>query len=164
VATSSTTCNHLGGSEFKSASGSTTACNGKDGQPGPEGSPWTAGGTLPKGATETGAYVFGPNLESEIFSRAQISFPIPLASGVQFKRIEFEGTSPAECPGSRENPKAAEGFLCVYEGPGGGAEFETWLNPENSETEEVGKVGVLLKFGVLADNAKGYGVWAVTAP
>lgn len=40
----------VGGAEFISASGNTYACNGN------EGSPWTAGGTLPSGKTETGEW------------------------------------------------------------------------------------------------------------
>ena len=42
-------CEKEGGSKFTSASGTTPACNGK------EGSPWTAGGTLPPETTVTGA-------------------------------------------------------------------------------------------------------------
>ena len=39
-----------GGSKFVAASGTTYACNGENG------SPWTAGGTLPPGASETGVW------------------------------------------------------------------------------------------------------------
>ena len=45
------------------------------------GSPWTAGGTLPGGATETGAW----NMKMAAGSgEASISFPIPLAAGLAF--------------------------------------------------------------------------------
>jgi hypothetical protein len=47
-------CEKLGGAEFKVGTGTAAyGCNGKDG------SPWTAGGTLPKGATETGEWAVG---------------------------------------------------------------------------------------------------------
>ncbi|HEY5261420.1 MAG TPA: hypothetical protein VIJ33_04865, partial [Solirubrobacteraceae bacterium] len=42
-----------GGSEFKAADSTTYACNGEKGK---EGSPWTAGGTLPAGKTEKGEW------------------------------------------------------------------------------------------------------------
>jgi hypothetical protein len=47
-------CNAAGGVEYEveSTEESHTVCNGK------EGSPWTAGGTLPKGSTETGIWSF----------------------------------------------------------------------------------------------------------
>jgi hypothetical protein len=48
-------CQERGGVEFKSSSPAAFACNGEEG---PEGSPWTAGGSLPKGSTETGTWGF----------------------------------------------------------------------------------------------------------
>jgi hypothetical protein len=65
--------------------------NGKNGTNGKEGSPWTAGGTLPSGATETGVWagnsleVQGREKNTESFSAVKyeqlptVSFPIPLA-------------------------------------------------------------------------------------
>jgi len=47
-----------GGVEFK-GSNTTVACNGVKGEEGPEGSPWTAGGTLPPGETLSGIWVAG---------------------------------------------------------------------------------------------------------
>jgi hypothetical protein len=49
---------------------------------GPEGSPWTAGGTLPSGKTETGAW----DLQAAIAPGREtaISYPIPLASAISF--------------------------------------------------------------------------------
>ena len=51
---------------------------GPAGETGPaskEDSPWTAGGTLPSGKTETGTWAFTKNAEGQI--RVPISFPIP---------------------------------------------------------------------------------------
>jgi hypothetical protein len=48
-------CQEHGGVEFKSSSPAAFACNGETG---PEGSPWTAGGTLPSEKTETGTWGF----------------------------------------------------------------------------------------------------------
>jgi Collagen triple helix repeat (20 copies) len=135
VAKSSSTCSKQGGSEFTSASGKTTACTGK------EGSPWTAGGTLPSGKTETGTFAFG---EYEGVALTPISFSIPLAAPLQGGvpcgsthassacQIHYinpagketlarpSGSNPAvevtstQCPGSYQEPKADPGNLCVY--------------------------------------------------
>jgi hypothetical protein len=53
--------------------------NGTDGTDGKEGSPWTAGGTLPKGATETGTFsaIFTVHASGDLMS-SPISFTIPL--------------------------------------------------------------------------------------
>jgi hypothetical protein len=57
------------GAELTNASGTAYACNGA------EGSPWTAGGTLPSGKTETGSWtLFGGEFATSL------SFTIPLAS------------------------------------------------------------------------------------
>lgn len=137
-----------GGSKFTNASGSGKACNGEEGGQGPrgpegkEGSPWTLGGTLPPGATETGAWsVNGTEADSEGLS-APISFPIPLpfvlapsnshfvSQESQECRDQFpdpdqaqeltdcEGKVEANCPsvGTELNPDAALGQLCIYGG------------------------------------------------
>jgi hypothetical protein len=60
---------------------------GEKGEPGLEGSPWTAGGVLPEGKTETGAW-FAASPASVVggtfatFSWAPISFTIPLATEI----------------------------------------------------------------------------------
>lgn len=54
----------------------TEVCNGEEG---PTGDPWTAGGTLPNGETETGVWAFNITAGAgEVY--APISFPIPLAA------------------------------------------------------------------------------------
>jgi hypothetical protein len=95
-------------------------CNGSNG------SPWTAGGTLPPGATETGiwsAQSSAAGAEFGIF--APVSFPIPLndstaPSGSMPSANVLYGEETAEpfaqsCPGSIARPKAKPGFLCVYQ-------------------------------------------------
>jgi hypothetical protein len=101
-----------GGSEFVAASGTTYACNGKDGETG-----FTK--TLPKGQTETGAWFLqmaeAPGIKG--FAGTAISFNIPLEAALtesQVFYIEPGATAPPQCPGSAEEPKAAEGDLCVY--------------------------------------------------
>jgi collagen triple helix repeat protein len=114
VPTTSATCNHQGGAEFKVGAGTpTTACNGETG--------FTE--TLPSGKTETGTWnadFVGVTVETDPpLSIATFSFPIPLASTGEasfFNQQETEeeefGTS--ECAGSVAAPSAPPGRLCVY--------------------------------------------------
>ncbi len=125
-----------GGSAFTSASGKTYACKGK------EGSPWTAGGTLPAGATETGAWRAGASLFKRTTTnlgaiREVLSFPIPLAKSLGNEEVHYineqgeeviaptfgnerepEGPETTKtqtaCPGSIAEPKAVSGNLCIY--------------------------------------------------
>ena len=117
-----------GGSKFTVGATTTYACNGGQGPQGPKGDPWTAGGKLPKDATETGAYVVssagvngapGAHLESvSNMVYDAISFDVPLASTLDSTHaiIVPDGGSNATCTGSASNPTAPSGFLCVYEG------------------------------------------------
>jgi hypothetical protein len=108
---------------------------GPKGEPGPQGKEGPAGkngengknGTtgftkfLPEGETETGAWSALASAEGPILS--PISFSIPLEKGLSEKQVHFvtssevdSHTSPAECPGSVEQPAAEAGNLCVYGG------------------------------------------------
>jgi collagen triple helix repeat protein len=107
-----------GGSKLV-GSATTYACNGKKGLQGDEGSPWTLGGTLPPGKTETGAWAMGPvpkvsceiegeteegeAIEGECTAKpeekvtagnpliAPISFPIPLAAELSEANTHYIG-------------------------------------------------------------------------
>jgi hypothetical protein len=152
-----TKCDEQGGTEFEvEGSGSPTlACNGK------EGSPWTAGGTLPKGATETGIWSLSGNAGDTEGVYVPISFPIRLASELEESKVHFVGLfGGGTCNGNLSSPKAPEGELCIYQGPLVGATFggvfQLSLNAGASKT------GALLFFEALSDGAYGYGSWAVT--
>ncbi|HEY3759842.1 MAG TPA: hypothetical protein VGL37_08770 [Solirubrobacteraceae bacterium] len=107
-------CGEQGGSSFVSSTGTSYACNGK------QGAPWPAGGTLPHGATETGVW------ESFQAQRALINFSIPLAKPLEPAKIIVvppagEGSVPTQCensghPGtaSVENPEANPGYFCIF--------------------------------------------------
>src|SRR4029077_11961991 len=97
-------------------------CNGEEGPEGPEGSPWTDGGTLPPNATETGVWGLADLGENETV-QVPLSFPIPLAAPldgahVEIKAAGYVGTVGANCPGKVSEPTAKSGFLCVYERTG----------------------------------------------
>jgi Collagen triple helix repeat (20 copies) len=102
---------------------------GKEGPKGKEGSPWTAGGTLPEGATETGYWAASgtpvPTVGG-LFNAvsAPISFGIPLAeapelgiaevpSETELENEEFPAP-PTGCTGNVAEPGAEEGYLCIF--------------------------------------------------
>ena len=108
-------------------------CNGEEGT---EGSPWTVGGTLPSGATETG--VWGSSIPENGTGAGKlyypISIPIPLAEAPEPIFVGPTEASKLGCPGrggadggASESfpatgkyeptiPRADPGKLCVYAG------------------------------------------------
>jgi hypothetical protein len=170
--------------EVEGSGSKKSVCNGEEGfegEPGPAGSPWVAGGTLPSGKTETGTVSAG-QLPKAGFAFVPISFPIPLAQQVAVNFVPAGmANPPAQCPsGSWEfeqtlKPEAAPGNLCIYEtGFGFGFTFQTVENPElggpegienpDTHVEELlsGKTGAVLEFEGLEGGTM-RGVWAVTA-
>jgi hypothetical protein len=181
-----------GGTKFTVGGKVTFACNGKPGEEGnagtngKEGSPWTAGGTLPGSSTETGAWFDSFAVPAGEYNRAAvaISFPIPLAKalgkgspteGVHSVGAAGNGTT---CPGSVEEPKAAPGNFCFYEGPVEEEPAETAklsissesIVPPGVEVNEAtgtGISGAVVHFHYEGPNAGTVtiqGTWAVTAP
>jgi hypothetical protein len=100
---------------------------GSPGENGADGNPWTAGGTLPTGASETGTWATG--LTEGTYAQIGISFTIPLAAGLDGSHVHLIGLSGEEktfngeiieapqpaCGGTAAQPAAAPGHLCVYE-------------------------------------------------
>jgi hypothetical protein len=160
VKASETACEKHGGSSFATGSTTTLACNGKEGK---EGSPWTAGGTLPRGKTEEGMWsaTIVKNFENTLTGYAPISFIVPLVTVPTVVYVTEEEASHApECSGTAAEPEAAEGFLCVYTASQSLATLEG---------KEITKVGAFLSFtGGKLGSAEVFGVsvhgtWAVTA-
>jgi len=158
---------------------------GKAGKEGKEGSPWTAGGVLPSGKTETGTFALNPT--SGAVTQGSISLPIPLAVTQRCEEIEpgpppvfleeaicadhaqvfVEGAVfPIGCSGtvvegSVTDLKAEPGYFCA------------WVRHADAGAKivlhdlETGEVGVGLTGAVMAANPAGIqasGIWAVTAP
>jgi hypothetical protein len=103
-----------GGSEFKVGATATYACNGKGGSGG------GSGGTLEQGKTEkgnlsastAGATYFGPH--SAVLA---LDYPIPLGAEKHELHIVYLHAGQAatsECPGTPDEPEAAEDYLCIY--------------------------------------------------
>ncbi len=160
-----------GGTEFKVGSGTATyACNG---------SPWTAGGTLPPVATETGTWSFAVDTDLRL-AQVPISFPIPLAKGLEadqgcattdpkchlhiIKPGETEIAGDGCGGGTDEVPTAEPGNLCIYiKAVEKVNSHFAWENPETGEG--VGTTGVVLGIETLSETegGEGQGTWAVTA-
>ncbi len=171
-------CAEAGGVEFKSTSPTTYACNGEDGA---NGSPWTVG-TLPPGATQTGTYAyFSDNPSEESVAFTSISFAVPLANPLDashavYASLEGGNPDPVHCDGTTAQPKAASGYLCVYEKVAFASEIFA-INPASSVggtpvapgVKGAGVTGAVLRFktnGKLAAEEftplRAYGTFAVT--
>lgn len=145
-----------GGAEVKSASPTTYVCNG---------SPWTAGGTLPPEKTETGTWTATIPKDTAgklAASYSPISFTIPLANAIPAGNIKIEPTSytgtETECPGTAEDAKAAPGYLCIYTTED---EIDVQLQTPGSTTPD----GiVILTYAEEDEGHSSFGSWAVTAP
>lgn len=134
--------------------------NGGWGEPtalkGETGEPWTAGGTLPAGATETGTWSFSSTQEASpqvisigpgfpVNQMVSISFSIPLSSNLEKSHaiyVPAGDTTTAHCSagpvnGTPAEPKAESGYLCVYE-----------VTIENAQPAEHAVVGSFFPPGV----------------
>jgi hypothetical protein len=152
-----------GGSKLVSASGTSYACNGK------EGSPWTAGGTLPSGSTETGTWgIRGTASASGEPKSTSISFTIPLAASINVSNtiiVKFGKTSP-ECSGNVAKPGAKSGHLCVFEGTSlvapKGLEPFVVLHTDSTEEGAGTTGGELIYLTTATGEVSAQGTWAVT--
>jgi Collagen triple helix repeat (20 copies) len=155
-----------GGTKFTSASGTSKACNGKDGETG-----FTE--TLPSEKTETGAWTALVEGEAVV----ALPFPIPLAAPLDETHVVMNpkgyngedevGAEHEKCPGTAVKPKAKPGYLCVYIGAASGTgtlDFSTIYDPskEPVTTPGAGSTGAGL-YLVFASGALFEGTWAVTA-
>ena len=169
--------------EVEGSGKSEHVCNGAKGKEGPPGA-IHGQEPLPEGATETGTWAFGPlTRESGPAEEVAISFPVqlakPLESGNQVHFVKAGEAAPTDCTvehegkkvaGTLEDPVAAPGNLCVYEGQLADAAFDriARLVFEGGVTEEfpgAGKSGALIVISMTHEpEPKGTGTWAVTAP
>jgi hypothetical protein len=144
-----------GGTEFTAAENKkTTACNG---------SPWTVGGTLPSGQTETGTWatVYAAAAEGDPMA-SPISFTIPLEVAPTPNYIPSGGEPPTgKCSGTPAKPEAAPGNLCVF----AAADRHAKELAEGSFLLETSTVGSLVAIAATEANVTvlAYGTWAVTA-
>jgi hypothetical protein len=131
---------------------------GPAGPTGSAGSPWTAGGTLPKGATETGTW-FSKG------TRNAVSFNIPLAAPLSNTSVVIVSPNPtdpvpAECENTEHqgtasvvNPEADPGFFCIFANASGEAAALVGDPATGGEGTSVAGATIL---------GNGQGTWAVT--
>jgi Collagen triple helix repeat (20 copies) len=128
---------------------------GPEGPRGLEGNPWTAGGVLPSGETETGTWGFGAE-PAETGQLVTLSLNIPLAEKPE--AIHYlkpgEGETP-ECPGTVQEPEAAPGQVCIY------AVVEEKANFVSVFGERF-TTGAAVLFNVQKEGIA-FGTWAITA-
>ncbi len=111
--------------------------------------------TLAEGEAETGVWAFGGAAAENGSQIAAISFPVPLAAALPGLHVKYNQPETASCPGNTNAPSAAPGFLCIY---------QQILNNASFEAKERYVSGVALTFHTpAAENAAGFGTWAVTA-
>jgi hypothetical protein len=168
LAQGNATCKE-GGSEFAAAEGKKTyACNG---------SPWTAGGVLPKGASERGQWAVSANGTTAALILGNVSFSVPLAAALGAGEVHFigkeEGSKEAneaaaikngECTGTWEGPGAESGNLCVFLNPksGSGTEDFAILDGE-SAGEGAGVSGAVVRgIDLGSEPFYHFGSWVVT--
>ena len=137
-------------------------CNGEQGPPG---QPWTAGGKLPSGATETGTWSISVPAEGQILQ--PLSFSLPLATSPE--PILVDGDSAPGCPGVENGlPKAEAGKLCLYQNKLSVTEFTPssgFLKPYSPTAPGAGPTGTILAFTCGESGpCLRVGAWAVTAP
>jgi hypothetical protein len=141
---------------------------GAKGETGATGSPWTAGGTLPSGQTETGVWATsGPEGVSGGVTIAIASFSIPLTEpeavipniiGAGEGEGQPHQNLPAGCKGNNSKPEANPGNLCVFFTA---TPFNMTLSIQQYAVSTAGA------FAVVEHNENeafyGRGTWAVTA-
>lgn len=148
---------------------------GEPGEKGEEGSPWTAGGVLPAGQTETGmwgvsALPGSPDGGLIQLSTVPISFTIPLKAPLPEANVHVvgpgeKGTGGGTCPesSSYEKPAAEPGNLCIFER--GGVNVGE-IGAATGENGVLGTAGIILEIkpATKSEPIDVYGNWAVTAP
>jgi hypothetical protein len=171
-----------GGVKYTSSTGDDYVCNGENGNPGAAGSPWTAGGTLPAGATETGAWAAVPDATT-VLGYDSASFNVPLAAPItdpaNIHLIGLGDPIPDECNDgtapapSATRPEADSGHFCLWTADGDNidqgvvAVFPASLNGDSgSGVDTVGAViqafDVSGSGGVPVPGNVIHGTWAVT--
>jgi hypothetical protein len=148
---------------------------GKEGPPGKEGKTGSRGeagpfpSALPSGKTLTGVLQATDAIPAKQRGSAEatISFQFPLTFNPKVEVVQASGKTTENCPGRREGPSAAPGYLCIYILTSSGAAVGTY-NPAN-EAPGAGRAGAVAFTevtcaGASSCNAHLAGTWAVTAP
>jgi hypothetical protein len=147
---------------------------GSEGPAGPKGEPWSPNNTLPKGATESGAWSVQINNSLQL---GTVSFPVKLATELEATHVhvigllegegeekESEVVKLGECKGTLAAPAAGSGNLCVFvSGRSQVSEIAFVASPVTIQPG-AGVSGALLVFtpSFTPEGQFGLGTWAVT--
>lgn len=130
---------------------------------GADGSPWTAGGVLPAGKTETGTWA--ASAPASAFALSAISFTVPLAAPLDASHVHLysDANFASVCTGTAASPTAPSGNLCVYQG---GVHVNSpstsVFNPTDSGAADAGVAGTAVLVAAGTSQATDAGTWAVT--
>ncbi len=163
------------GAKGEPGSAGAPGTNGKEGEKGAPGSPWTAGGTLPSGKSETGTWsiLYEATAAGQPGSSA-ISFTIPLAAEPEAHYIgtneelaeeknEAASIKEGKCKGTPEAPEAASGNLCVFAKAETNAKEYLFLKAIPEHFLGTGSDGTAtVAAAVAAGEVLALGTWAVT--
>jgi hypothetical protein len=146
-----------------------TGAPGATGAKGDTGAPGTSAlSSLPAGSTESGTFAVGgptpgpAGTESTLI--ANVSFPIPLAAGLDDSHIAYvTGGSATHCPGPGQ---AAAGYLCVYETAHSTANgfqiYDSAKTPPQFGTSRWGFLLVAADAAAKNPSVYAYGTWSVS--
>ena len=167
------------------AKGTTGAkgATGATGATGQAGASVFDGGSIPSGATITGAWggryitaVEGSQQNSYLLS---VSFPLPAPVALTDAKVQFGastagpvGDADPACTGSVANPTAPAGKVCIYvnEGPNGTRSnvtltgFKLSAAGVNTEADRYGFEVRMVDAGTVPGTLRAEGTWAYTAP
>jgi hypothetical protein len=127
-------------------------------------------GTLASGQTERGTWFLSDWSGSgdQGAAATAITFPVPLARApVSVHYVPLRQGTPAGCSGNVQNPGAAPGNLCVFEGRAYNASANRGIeDPTDSGLNQADRfgTGVYLNGTIGPGEADIGGSWAVTAP
>jgi hypothetical protein len=160
------------GSAGTDGTNGTNGKEGKEGPEGPEGSPWTVGGRLPSGQSESGTWAVRrtDNAPGEKVAAA-LSYGIRLAvAPEEVNFIAINQALPPGCKGSAAEPEALPGNLCIFEGAAsfshkGGLLEEVTLSPTGGAAGTTGAEVILNTQQPVTpgEEVSAEGTWVVTA-
>jgi hypothetical protein len=152
-------CGGRGGSwvEVEGSASKKFACNGL------EGSPWTAGGTLPSEATETGAWLFAGDATAEQVVPISWSIPLSTTDAAAIQPVFTDTDGDTTCTGTSHNPTAPPGKICFYISESNSLSG-LLLFSTDFQTPGVGTGGAFLFGENLSTDKFAEGSFAITAP
>lgn len=163
ISPSSSTCAKQGGESYTLEGKTTDICNGKEGQPGPEGKVATI--KLKEGETESGVWsaptpggTTHAGLTDE--GRIAITFPIPLEKAIEEESFAFYVPVGAEPPAGCSGSAPAAGYFCMFATAESSGENAISITPEFASSFPF---GMLVHFHGESAKSYAYGTWSVTA-